>query len=538
MTVTLGDSVVGDALSRLRDADGRVPAPSVLLAGAIAALVVSPIVWVVQRVASVETSRLLVLLTRPTAIDALLNSVALVVAVTTASVVLGVPLAVLTTRTDLPFRRFFTVLVAVPLVLPSYVGAFAFVSAFGPDGLLADAVGLPIPSIYGFWGAALVLTLYIYPYVFISTRASLKTFDASLIEAARTLNHGRWAALKRVTLPRILPGIAAGALLVALYTLSDFGTPAIMHFDTFTRVIYVEFNTFARDQAALLSVELLAVTAVLLAIESRIGTDDGGAFTGNRGGEDALRISLGRWRWPATLAPLAVGVLTLAVPIGVLLFWLLQASAGFTSGYPFHLRYALNSFAVSVAAAILAVLAAVPIAYVATVHRGSVTTALERATYVGYAVPGIVLGLSLVYFGSSFAPWLYQTIPLLLFAYVVRFMPQAVGTISSSFVQVDERLVEAARTLGRSRVSTFRDVTLPLVLPGIAAGAALVFLTTMKELPATLMLQPTGFETIVTYIWLVQGSGAYGSAAVPALVLVAISALSMVVILARGRYDG
>jgi iron(III) transport system permease protein len=153
-------------------------------------------------------------------------------------------------------------------------------------------------------------------------------------------------------------------------------------------------------------------------------------------------------------------------------------------------------------------------------------------------MPGIVLGLSLVFFGASVAPALYQTIPLLLFAYVVRFMPQAVGTVRSSLLQVDTRLVEAARTLGRSRLATFREITLPLVAPGIAAGGALVFLTTMKELPATLMLQPTGFETLVTYIWLVQGSGNYGRAAVPALALVGLSALSMAVILLQGRDDG
>ena len=511
----------------------------VLLAGAIAALVLSPVVWVVLRTTAIGFDRAFALVTSPTSYDALLNSVALVVVVTGASILIGVPLAVLTTRTDLPFRRFWTVVVSIPLVLPSYIGAFAFVSAFGPHGILADALSVELPTIYGFFGAALVLTLFIYPYVYISTRAALLTFDASLIEAARTLNHGRFQAFRRVTLPRIVPGIASGGLLVALYTLSDFGTPAIMHFDTFTRMIYVEFNTFARDQAALLSVQLLAVTAVILAIENRIGSDDGHAYaSSDRGGDEALRISLGRFRWLAMAFPAAIGVVTLVVPIGVLVYWLLGADPGFGGGYAFKWAYGFNSLSVSAVAALLATVAAVPIAYLATFRGGRLSTLFERATFVGYAMPGIVLGLALVYFGAAYAPFLYQTIPLLLFAYVVRFMPQSVGTIRSSFLQTDPKLIEAARMLGRSRIDTFREVTLPLVMPGIAAGGALVFLTTMKELPATLMLQPTGFETIVTYIWLVQGSGNYGSAAVPALALVGISALSMFVILARGRYDG
>ena len=138
-----------------------------------------------------------------------------------------------------------------------------------------------------------------------------------------------------------------------------------------------------------------------------------------------------------------------------------------------------------------------------------------------------------MYLGLRYVPFLYQSVILLVFAYVIRFLPQAVGTTESSILQVDPQYIEAARSLGYHPLSAFRKVVLPLVAPGIAAGAALVFLTTMKELPATLMLRPTGFETFVTYIWLVQGAGYYGQAAVPALVLVALSGLSMLVILRR-----
>jgi len=219
----------------------------------------------------------------------------------------------------------------------------------------------------------------------------------------------------------------------------------------------------------------------------------------------------------------------------VLVLWLEQAGA---TVFTFEPGVAWNSVKVAVAAALAAILLALPVAGYSARSDSLVSTVADRLTYVGYAVPGVVIGLALIFFSTEYATSLYQTLPLLVFAYVVRFLPQAVGTVRSSVLQVDPKLTEAARTLGRSSTAAFREVTLPLIAPGVAAGAALVFLTTMKELPATLMLSPLGFETLVSYIWLVRGAGSYGAAAVPALVLVGVSALSMVVILAQERYNG
>ena len=182
---------------------------------------------------------------------------------------------------------------------------------------------------------------------------------------------------------------------------------------------------------------------------------------------------------------------------------------------------------------------ALPVAYLSARYDSRLGSLFERATYVGYAVPGIVIGLALVFFGANYGSvevvglevGVYQTLPILVFAYVVRFMPQAVGSIRSSALQVNPRLTEAARTLGEGRLAAFRRVTLPLIAPGIVAGAALVFLTTMKELPATLLLRPTGFETLVTRIFDARSAGYYGRVAIPALLLLVVSGLSMVVIL-------
>ncbi|MFC5367071.1 ABC transporter permease [Salinirubrum litoreum] len=522
------------------DSDGTdLPLATTVAGAAVAVAVLLPIVWLVKAALDVGLTEALAIVARPQTLEVFVNSALLVVAVTGVSILIGVPLAYLTVRTDVPFPRVWTILVSLPLVIPSYIGAFAFVSALGPRGTFQRALAPfgveSLPEIYGFQGAVLVLTLYTYPYVFITTRAALKSLDTTLVDAARTLRHGRWSAFRRVTFPQIQPAIAAGALLVALYALADFGTPAIMRYDAFTRVIFVEFNSFGRDVAALLSLQLVGVTLLVLALESAVRGDEP-IYAGRQGGR-ADRIRLGVWRYPAMLLPAAVAGLALVVPLGILLLWFIRGPAETGAATALELSTILNSVGVAGAAALAAVLAGLPIAYLSARYRSRLTESFERASYVGYAVPGVVLGLALVYLGTQFATPIYQTIYLLIFAYVVRFLPQAVGSMRASFLRVNPALPEAARTLGRSSVGAFRAVTLPLIAPGLFGGAALVFLTTMKELPATLLLAPTGFDTLVTRVWTAFNAGYFGAAAVPALILLGVSALSMLVILSREGYN-
>ncbi|EJN59151.1 ABC transporter permease [Halogranum rubrum] len=540
---------IGSRLATLRstEAPGSVSTPVVVLSAAIAATVLSPLAWLLWQASVVGVGGAVDLFTSPTAVEVLANSLALTALVTGASILLGVPLAVLTVQTDLPFRRAWTVLVALPLVIPSYIGAFAYISLpnlFETLGLTA-AIGVTPPTIYGLWGTGLVLTLFVFPYVFLTTRASLLSFDQAQLEAARTLNHGYVSAFRRVILPQILPGVTAGSLLVALYALSDFGTPAMMRYDVFTRVIFVELNSFGdgRANATLFSVQLLAVTAVILALESRVSSDDTSGY--GTPASSSVVLSLGRYRWLATLLPAGVTLFTLGLPVAILTMWLVRSGPGYAGGgLAFSPEFALNSVVVSALAAAATVLLALPVAYYAGRSDSRIAHLVERSTYLGYAMPGVVLGLALVFFASQ---WLleavgpgavqvvYQSLPLLVFAYVVRFLPQAVGSTRSSVLGVDPELLGAARLLGASRRRTFRRVTLPLIAPGLLAGTALVFLTTMKELPATLILHPTGFTTIVTYIWRVQEAGYYGRGALPALVLVTLSGLSMLQILRQER---
>jgi len=227
-----------------------------------------------------------------------------------------------------------------------------------------------------------------------------------------------------------------------------------------------------------------------------------------------------------------LGTVTIVVPIMIFLNWLFRSRGDPIPSLQFHPEFAINSVYLALLAALVACLFALPVAYYSGRTNSMFSRILERATYIGFAVPGIVIGLALVFLGTRTLPSLYREgVLLLVFAYVVRFLPQAVGTVRSSVLQIDDSTIEAARTLNAGRIETFRRVTLPTIAPGVVAGAVLVFLTTMKELPMTLMLQPIGMDTLVIIIWDAQAALAYRYAAIPALLLVLISGLSMLVLL-------
>jgi iron(III) transport system permease protein len=523
------------------DVQAGRPVALTLLSGAVAAALVFPLTWVVFRAASVEVDRAIAILVRQRIHEIFANSLVLMVGVTVLSVAIAVPLAVLTVRTDLPGRRFWTVVVSLPLAVPSWLGTFAFVAMFRPRGIVQgwlEPIGVEeLPDLFGLPGATLLISLYTYPYVYITTRAALKTFDKSLVDAARTLNEDWWGTFRRVTLPQIRPAIAAGALLAALYAVSDFGTPALLQAEVFTREIYRAQQLGNNNVATFLSLQLVAVTVFVLAVESRVRRSET-LYTSGAAGSTS-RIELGYWKWPALGACLLLAAITLVTPVALFTWFLFTGDARVAQSYAFQWSWLYNSAFVAGAAALVAAVVATPVAYLSARYDTRLGSLFERATYVGYAVPGVVIGLSLVFFGARYGTLslgtlevsLQYSLPILVFAYVVRFVPQAVGSTRTSILQVNPTLSEASRTLGRSTLSTFRSVTLPLIAPGVVAGAALVFLTTMKELPVTLMLRPTGFETLVTRIWAAESAGLYSYAALPALLLLVVSGISMVLIL-------
>ena len=517
---------------------GRPPAAVWIPSALVAAAMALPLAYVVLRAIGAG-SEAWDLLFRVRVLETLGRTVSLMAAVTAASIVLAVPLAWLTVRTDLPFRRFWAVVTALPLVVPSYVGGFVVVAALGPKGLLQEYVAGPLgierlPDIHGFVGAMLTLALLSYPYVLVSVRAALWGLDPSLEETSRSLGQSTARTFFRVVLPQLRPAILAGALLVALYTLSDFGAVSLLRYEVFTYVIYLQYDAGARALAASSSLVLVALALAVLAIASRL---HGGARYHRTAGGSAHpgeTLRLGMWRWPALAFCAAVSILALGTPLAVLGFWLARgAEAGESLGLSWGAVF--NSVRVSGVAALVATAAALPVALLAARYSSWFSALIERMAYLGFALPGVVVALALVYFGANYVEPVYQTFSLLVFAYVLLFLPAALGVLRASILQISPRVEEAARGLGKRPYEVFAMVTLPMVRPGMLAGIALVFLIAMKELPATLILGPIGFNTLATSVWSAAEAAFFAQAAAPALVLILVSSVALFVLMLRER---
>ena len=467
----------------------------------------------------------------------MLRSIGLTVAVTATAIAIAIPLAWLTVRTDLPGRRAWTVAAALPLVIPSYIGAYAFLSAVGPEGLLAgmlSPLGIErLPSITGFLGAWLTLALFTYPFVLLPVRAALRRSDPQLEEAALAMGRSEREVFQSVVLPQLVPAIGAGSLLVALYVLSDFGAVSIMRFDSFTTSIYTLYQaSFDRTSAAALAALLVALMGVLLWIEARSRRSEALYRSAPGAARRPRTVALGRWRGAALGFCGAVALLALLLPVAVLVYWSTRSFAGEVD-WSEIVAAAGNSLLASGLAALVAALCAIPVAVLAVRFRGFFSTSVERLSYTGHALPGIVVALALVFFGTRVAIGLYQTLAMLVFAFVVLFLPLAVGVTRASLLQVSPRVEEAARSLGRSQFGVLRTITGPLIASGVLAGGALVFLTAIKELPATLILAPIGFETLATEIWGATSVGFFERGAIPSLVLLGLSAVPLYLLTAR-----
>ncbi len=515
-----------------------------MLAVMTAAAVNVPILYLLVRVGGIGWRRYAEIVLAEQTVRLFGRTALLVGAVVATAVPLAVLLAWLVTRTDLPTRRLWAMAAALPLVFPSYVAAFSWVAVWGPRGWLQKALAFAgvetLPGFaYGFVGAWLVLALFTYPYVFLLTVGALKTVDPATEEAARSLGRGRLGVFLTATLPQLRPALYGGGLLVALYTLSDFGAVSIVRFNTFTLSIYNAYQgLFDRSVAAALASLLVAATLVVIAVENRLARRV--RTSGARPAGRTRPVRLGRWRAPALLCVGTIALLNLVAPLAVIVHWAVRA---LRVGNPLEIagEAAVNSLGVAALAALVAVALSLPAALWSTrpgtrpgsARGGKASQAVLGLSYSGYALPGIVVALSLVFLTTRLARPLYQSLAVLIFAYLVRFLPEALAATRSSLLSLDRRYEEAARSLGDSPAGVLRRVTLPLIRPGLAAGAGLVFLTTMKELPATLILRPTGFDTLATRVWTAASENIFSQAALPALILVGVSALPVYALILR-----
>lgn len=490
----------------------QLPVLALLLVAAL------PLFYVCARAAQAGWHEAWQLLWRPFVFGLLANTLKLMVLVTLLCALLGVALAWLVERSDLRWRRQWNVLLCLPFAIPSFVSGFTWISIS--------------PLFEGLGGTVLVMVLSKYPLVYLPVAATLRNLDPALEESARMLGYNRRQIFWRVTLPLLRPAALATSLLVAVHMLVEFGAPSIMRYQTFTTAIYQQFELeFSNTNAAMLSALLLALCMLLLWGEFSL-RGRGYVRTGQGVARSAKPVRLRGWAWLAQLALLALALVAGGVPLSMLGFWIYEGSS---ASFPIQdiLATLWSSLSLSFGGALLSCLLALPVCLVVVRYQGRLAWLADRLPYLLHALPGLVIALSLVFFALGYVPALYQTALLLLVAYALLFMPMAQGSIRVALEKASPQLEEASRTLGHTPLATFLRVTLPIIFPAIGAGFVLVFLDCMKELTATLILGPTGLDTLATAVWSHTSNLEYAGAAPYAALIVLVSGLPVYLLTTR-----
>lgn len=464
-----------------------------------------PLGYLLVRVFRVEGNTLLALATEARTLELLTNSLLLAGSVSISAVALGTLQAFVAVRSDLPGRKVFAVLAALPLAIPSYVAAYSWLAL--------------IPAFSGFFAVWLVLTIGTAPIVYLAVSAALARFDSSTEEVAQSLGSGKLRIFLKVTWPSIRPAAVSAGLLSTLYVLSDFGAVSILRYDTFTRAIYNAYRaSFDRDLAATLALILVLVTVLIMVIESRAR---GRYVSGTVIAKRLVLTNLSGFKLPLVILLVIISVLGLAVPIFSLIRWSVIGSAEVDLAEVFEAL--LNSVVLAIGGGMLTSLVAVAVAIVVVRFSSAIGKVFERSVWLTHATPGIVVALSLVFFANQAVPFIYQTTALVLIAYLALFLPNALAAVATPLSQSPKSLDEVAASLGLSKLKVLQKVVIPVALPGIFAATALVILTVLKELPATLLLRPTGVETLATRLWSETSVAAFSDAAPYALLLVVLA---------------
>jgi iron(III) transport system permease protein len=487
--------------------------PLVTIGGALIALglIALPLVFLVVEALQSGSGELQRILFRHQVAVLLFNTVRLAVVTTILCAVIGTAAAWLVTRTALPGRRWWAVALVLPLGVPEFVVGYSWISL--------------TPSFEGFWAAVLITTLSTYPLVYLPVAASLARVDPVLTDVGRSLGLNPWQAFVRVTLRQVWPAVLGGCLLVTLGLLAEYGAFEIVRFQTFTVEIFTEFKLgFDTPTASALSLILVALGLLVLAGELVLTGRGRVARVGSGAPREPVRVALGRWTAPAVLALGLIVVLALGVPLFSLAYWLIKGSST-TLPSAGLLTAALHTALLGAAAGVLATALALPVVIAAVRYRNRLTVTMERLAYLPQALPGLVVALGLVSFAVRDAFALYQGVLLLVIAYAILFLPLAVVGVHAAMVLVPSGLVDVGRSLGRRPFWVWLRVVVPLIAPGLAAAFALVFISTTTELTATLLLHPTGIDTLATQFWTYTTGVAYGAAAPYAALMIAISAV-------------
>lgn len=504
-----------------------------VLATAIATVALLPVAVTLVQASQAGWADARDTLLRPLVGELLVNTLGMAAATTVVCAVAGTGTAWLVERTTLPGRRVWRVLAVVPLAIPPFISSFGWLSLSA--------------RLQGAAGALLVVSSAYMPLVFLPVAAALRGLDPALEEAARTLGRGPWSTFFRVVLPQLRPALLGGMLLVALNLLGEFGAFTLLRFRTFTTELYAEYRTgFDGPGASLLAVVLLVLCLLCLTLEFRVrapGRHAQGRYARvSRGAaRPAAPHALGWLAIPALAWVTTLAIATLGVPLGMIAYWLTRhgAAAITPSAVSAARLLAATSSSLSLAAmgAIVTVALSLPLAFLAARDGGRLVSLLERACFMTQGIPAIVVALALITLTLGAAAPLYQSTAALIAAYAILFLPLALVCARTALVQVPRRLDEVARSLGAGPAAVAWRVLLPLAGAGLGAGLALVFVSVVTELTATLLLAPVGTRTLATEVWANTSALAFAAAAPYAALMAAISLVSTA-LLGRGLGGG
>jgi iron(III) transport system permease protein len=484
---------------------------------------------------------------------ALFNSLYVSFVGTLLSLAIGLPLAVIAARYDLKGKALLRILVLLSLISPPFIGAYAWIMLLGRQGIVTQAfaaIGIQLPTIYGASGIILVTALNLYPLVFLLVYGAMLRIDRSLEEASLGLGRTRLQTFQSITLPLTLPAMATGGLLVFLGVLSDFGTPALLG-ENYPVLATLAFTLFLSEiggnpaMASTTSVVLVTVAMLLILLQRWVVQRRNYAMeTVNR--PETLRMrGWQTWAFPT----FAWGMMTVAnLPLAIIVYTSFLQTSGpvFLQSFSldsyrqvFHLvRGAIvNSFTFSAVALALIVIAGSIIGYIISRRDTALTKLLDTGLMIPYVIPGTVLGIGFITAFNQPPIWITGTAAIIVLAYFIRRLPYMVRACASFVYQIDRSVEEASINLGAPPARTFRKIMLPLMAPGIMAGAVLSWVEVINELSATVVLYTglTSTMPIATYSQVL--AGAYGPAAAVASLLILATTLSLVVFTLIGGND-
>lgn len=480
--------------------------------------------------------------------EMLTTTFTLLAIVGTGSLVLGTGLAWLTTAYEYPGRRAFTWALMLPLAMPAYILGFVFLAVFdfaGPvQSALREVFGPSswFPDVRSTLGVGIVMSLSLYPYVYILARSALREQTPATFEAARMLGDTRVSALRRVVLPMARPSLAAGVVLVMMETLTDFATVQYFNVQTVSVGIYqVWRGMFDRETAVELAALVLLIAVLVIGMERVLRGP--ARFYQAGGPRDIERVPLTGRR--AILAVMACGgVLTaaIAIPVFQLVYWLTTSPAVVTD-MSRAFEYLSNSLGMALAAAFGCVFFAMLAAGGARFSGSPLIRRVAHLVTVGYAVPGPVVAIGVLVMagwaaglvGSSPAGIVIVSLTGLVYAYVVRFMALGYGSVDASLDKITPSTIDAAHTLGAPPARVLRQIYLPMAGAGAAAGAVLVAIDVLKELPIVLLVRPFGFTTASVWVWELASESRWAAAAIPALLIVLTAMVPIAMYLGRER---